>query len=101
LVKVIDEVLSGEKEDNVVASYAIENKNCPVDILIKILERDKCDGLSEGAIKNPNCPADLKIQYMRKYGKITQEDSNVHIIDKPEVEVDEDLEQLKEMAKGE
>jgi|GEM_PF-3024054 len=46
--------------------YAVENPNCPSDILVDILARGKDDGLSHAAISNPNCPQNTLIQILAR-----------------------------------
>lgn len=77
-----------------------KNSNTLPDILRKILEKGKDDGVSHNAAKNPNCPQDVFIKWMQVTGKIGKEDPNLHIIEYTDNEdkIDEDLERLKKMV---
>ncbi len=54
---ILKKILERDKDDGV-SWYAVKNINCPSDILRMVLERGKNDNVSQNAAKNPNCPPD-------------------------------------------
>ncbi len=61
--------------------YIAKNPNCPPELLVEILKRDKDDYVSCLAARNPNCPPRAKIEWMRNTGQIEKEDPTKHIIE--------------------
>ncbi len=82
----------------IICCLAAQNPNCPQDLLRKILERGKDDYISWFASRNLNCPSEIYIRWMKDTGRIGKENPKLHIIDKVEIEIDEDLEKLKKMV---
>jgi len=89
------EVLKREKNDNI-SYWVARNSNCPKEILVEILRREKDDYVSRNAANNPNCPLKEKIEWMQVTGKIVKEDPKKHIIEY-ENNKEDDFQDLKDL----
>jgi len=95
--ELIVDVLRREQYD-LISTYAINHRNCPTSIIEEILARGKDDTVSHYAANRSHCPIEAKIKWMKATGKIMKEDPKKHIIDEVKDEEDKDLEELKKMV---
>ena len=87
-----------KKYNTVIHQTAAKNPNCPVELLLEVLERGEDDDTSLLASENPSCPSEYRIKWLYKIGKITKEDSSKHIIEYENVKENSvDISDLKEL----
>ncbi len=54
---ILRKILERGRDDGI-SCFAVENPNCPPDLLRMVLERGKNDIVSQNTASNPNCPSD-------------------------------------------
>jgi len=97
--QILAKIIRDNTNHDIIRLCAVENPNCPIDVLEEILARKKYDLLAQYASKNKNCPLKAKIEWMIAVGKITKEDPQKHKIEYDEKLVDDtDFNKFKDLV---